>query len=117
MRRISTAGALTVVLAAGAGPGAGVTLHAQPPAQSPLAPAARPETAPPLPHASSDASGAWVGDVLYVHAGDRPPASRGAASIGRAALYALSPADTSWTTVWTGDAARGAVLVSDGEDL
>ena len=65
MRRISTAGALTVVLAAGAGPGAGVTLHAQPPTQSPLAPAAPPETAPPLPHPSSDASGVWVGDVLY----------------------------------------------------
>ncbi len=117
MRRISTAGALTVVLAAGAGPGAGVTLHAQLPSQSPLAPAAPPETAPPLPHASSDASGAWVSDVLYVHSGDRPPASLGDASSGRAALYALSTADTSWTTVWTGDAARGAVLVSDGEDL
>ena len=50
MRRISTAGALTVVLAAGAGPGAGVTLHAQPPSRSPLAPAARPETAPTDPH-------------------------------------------------------------------
>ena len=117
MRRISTAGALTLVLAAGAGPGAGVALHAQFPSQSPLAPATPPETAPPLPHASSDASGAWVGDVLYVHAGDRPPASRGAASTGSAALYALSPADASWATVWTGDPARGAVLASDGDDL
>ena len=118
MRRISTAGALlTVVLAAGVGPGAGVKLHAQLPSQSPLAPAAPPETAPPLPHASSDASGTWVGDVLYVHAGDRPPASRGAASGGEAALYALSPTDASWTTVWTGNPVRGTVLVSDGDDL
>ena len=115
MRRISTAGALTLVLAAGAGPGTSVALHAQFP--SPLAPAAPPETAPPLPHASSDASGTWVGDVLYVHAGDRPPASRGAASGGEAALYALSPTDASWTTVWTGNPVRGAVLVSDGDDL
>ncbi len=115
MRRISTAGALlTVILVAGAGTGASVKLHAQFPSQSPLAPATPPETAPPLPHASSDASGAWVGDVLYVHAGDRPPASPGAAN---AALYALSPADTSWATVWTGDPVRGAVLASDGDDL
>ena len=117
MRRISTAGALTLVLAAGAGPGAGVALHAQFPSQSPLAPALPPETAPPLPHASSDTSGAWVGDVLYVHAGDRPPASPGDASTGSAALYALSPTDASWTTVWTGNPVRGAVLVSDGDDL
>ena len=40
MRRISTAGALlTLVLAAGAGPGTSVALHAQFPSQSPLAPA------------------------------------------------------------------------------
>ena len=117
MRRISTAGALTVVLAAGAGPGAGVTLRAQLPSQSPLAPAAPPETAPPVPHASSDASGAWIDDVLYVHAGDRPPASRGGAGAASAALYLLSPADASWTTVWTGAPLRGAVLVSDGDDL
>ena len=114
MRRISTATTLlAVILAGGTGPGGAATAHAQ----SPLAPAAPPETAPPLPHASSDAAGAWVGDVLYVHAGDRPPASRGAADGGRAALYALSPDDESWTTVWTGSPVRGAVLVSDGEDL
>ena len=41
-----------------------------------------------------------------------PPASR-----ANAALYALSPTDTSWTTVWTGDPVRGAVLASDGDDL
>ena len=114
MRRISTATTLlAVILAGGTGPGGGATAHAQ----SPLAPAAPPATAPPLPHASSDASGAWVGDVLYVHAEQRPPASRGAADGGRAALYALSPDDESWTTVWTGSPVRGAVLVSDGEDL
>ena len=113
MRRISTATTLlAVILAGGAGPGGGVTAHAQ----SPLAPAPPPETAPALPHASSDASGAWVGDVLYVHAGDRPPASRGAGAAS-AALYALSPADASWATVWTGAPVRGAVLVSDGDDL
>ena len=114
MRRISTATTLLAfILAGGAGPGDGATAHAQ----SPLSPAPPPETAPPLPHASSDASGAWVGDVLYVHAGDRPPATRGAASTGSAALYALSPADPSWATVWTGGPVRGAVLVSDGDDL
>ena len=118
MQRISTAGTLlTVVLAAGAGPGAGVTLHAQLPAQSPLGPAVPPQSAPPLPHASSDASGAWVGDVLYVHAGEQPPGPRGAAGAGKAALYALSPAATSWATVWTGAPVRGAVLSSDGDDL
>ena len=112
MRRISTATVLLAVILTG-GAGFGLTAHAQ----SPLAPAAPPETAPPLPHASSDASGAWVGDVLYVHAAERPPAPRGAADGGRAALYALSPDDESWTTVWTGSPVRGAVLVSDGEDL
>ncbi len=112
MRRIlSRATALLAVILTG-GAGAGVTAHAQ----SPLAPAAPPQTAPPLPHASSDASGAWVGDVLYVHAEARPPASRGAAD-SRAALYALSTDGESWTTVWTGAPVRGAVLVSDGEDL
>ena len=114
MRRISRASAiLAVILAGGAGAGAiaGVTAHAQ----SPLVPAPPPETAPPLPYPSSDASGAYVGDVLYVHAGERP-ASR-TASTGRAALYAHSPQDASWTTVWTGSPVRGAVLVSDGEDL
>ena len=105
---------LAVILAVGADAGgAGVTAHAQ----SPLLPAAPPATAPPLPHASSDASGAYVGDVLYVHAGEQRPAFRTAASAGKAALYALSPADASWTTVWTGRPVRGAVLVSDGEDL
>ena len=105
---------LAVILAIGTGAGgAGVTAHAQ----SPLLPAAPPATAPPLPHASSDASGAYVGDVLYVHAGEQRPAFRTAASAGKAALYALSPADASWTTVWTGRPVRGAVLVSDGEDL
>ena len=105
---------LAVILAVGAGAGGtGVTAHAQ----SPLLPAAPPATAPPLPHASSDASGAYVGDVLYVHAGEQRPAFRTAASAGKAALYALSPADASWTTVWTGRPVRGAVLVSDGEDL
>ena len=117
MGRISTATvmAAAVILAGGAGgdDGAGTTAHAQ----SPLAPALPPETAPPLPHASSDASGAYVGDVLYVHAGDQPPASRTAAGAGKAALHALSPADASWRTVWTGNPVRGAVLVSDGEDL
>ena len=114
MRRISTATALlAIILAGGADPGGGATAHAQ----SPLAPALPPETAPPLPHVSSDASGAWVGNVLYVHAGDRPPASHGAASTGSAALYALSPADASWATVWTGGPVRGAVLAGDGDDL
>ena len=117
MRRISTATALlaAVILAGGAGggDGAGMTAHAQ----SPLMPALPPETAPPLPHASSDVSGAYVGDVLYVHAGDQPPASRTAAGAGKAALYALSPADASWKTVWTGSPVRGAVLAGDGEDL
>ena len=117
MRRISaaTAVAAAVVLAGGAGAGdiAGAPAHAQ----SPLAPAVPPETAPPLPYASSDASGAYVGDVLYVHAGEQRPASRTPASTGRAALYALSPQDASWTTVWTGEPIRGAVLASDGEDL
>ena len=117
MRRISTVAAVfaAVVLAGGTGTGdrAGATAHAQ----SPLMPAAPPETAPPLPHASSDASGAYVGDVLYVHTGDQPPASRTTASSGNAALYALSPADASWTTVWTGSPVLGAALVSDGEDL
>ena len=118
MRRIPTASALlAAALLAGAGSGADVTLHAQPPLQNPLAPSARPETAPPLPHASSNPSGAWVGDVLYVHAGELPPASRAAASTGRAALYALAPGDASWTTVWTGDAVLGAEIVSDGKDL
>ena len=105
---------LAIGLMVGAGAGiAGGTAHAQ----SPLSPPAPPATAPPLPHASSDASGASVGDVLYVHAGAQRPASRTATSTGKAALYALSPADTSWTTVWTGSPVRGAVLVSDGEDL
>ena len=117
MGRISTATvmAAAVILAGGAGggDGAGRTAHAQ----SPLAPALPPETAPPLPHASSDVSGAYVGDVLYVHAGDQPPASRAAAGAGKAALHALSPADASWQTVWSGNPVRGAVLVSDGEDL
>ena len=117
MRRISAATALAaaVVLAGGAGAGAiaGAPAHAQ----SPLAPAVPPETAPPLPHPSSDASGAYVGDVLYVHAGEQRPAARTTASTGRAALYALSPQDASWTTVWTGSPVRGAVLVSDGENL
>ncbi len=77
MRRISTATVMAVILAggAGAGDGAGVTAHAQ----SPLLPAAPPETAPPLPHASSDASGAYVGDVLYVHAGEQPRRAEGSA--------------------------------------
>ena len=113
--RISAAAAVVaaVILAGGAGDVAGVTVHAQ----SPLAPAAPPETAPPLPLASSDASGAYVGDVLYVHAGAQRPASGTAPSTGTAALYALSPADPSWTTVWTGSPVRGAALVSDGEHL
>ncbi len=112
MRRISTATALLAfVLADGAGGGA--TAHAQ----SPLSPPPTPETAPPLPHASSDASGAWVGDVLYVHAGDRPTPAPAGAGPGRAALHALSPGDASWTTVWTGSPIRGAVLASDGDDL
>ena len=115
MQRISTATAMlaAVILAGGAGGGAGMTAHAQ----SPLMPAAPPGTAPPLPHASSDAPGAYVGDVLYVHAGEQPPASRTAAGTGKAALYALSPEDASWKTVWTGSPVRGAALVSDGEDL
>ena len=118
MRRIAMASAtLALALAVGGGPGAGTTAYAQPSLQNPLAPAARPETAPPLPHASSDPSGAWVGDVLYVHSGEQPPASRDAAGTGQAALYALSPGDASWSTVWTGAPARGAALVSDGEDL
>ena len=121
MRFIPTATALAagIILAggAGSGPGASVTLHAQPPLQNPLAPAARPETAPPLPHPSSDPSGAWVGDVLYVHSGEQPPASRDAAGTGQAALYALAAGDGSWSTVWTGAPARGAALASDGEDL
>ena len=100
-----------VILAGGAIAGAPAI------AQSPLSPAAPPETAPPLPHPSSDASGAYVSDVLYVHTGEQRPASRTAASTGKAALYALSPQDASWTTVWTGEPIRGAVLVSDGEDL
>ena len=113
MRSIPAATAvLAVILAAGPDDG-GVTTYAQ----SPLSPSPPPETAPSLPHASSDTSGAWVGDVLYVHAGEQPPASGNATSSGRAALYALSPGDVSWETVWTGDAVRGAVLVSDGEDL
>ena len=117
MRRISAATAVVaaVVLAGGAGAGdiAGAPAHAQ----SPLAPAAPPETAPPLPYASSDASGAYVGDTLYVHAGEQRPAARTTASTGRTALYALSPQDASWTTVWTGSPVRGAVLVGDGENL
>ena len=118
MRRISIAGAtLALALAVGGGPGAGTTAYAQPSLQNPLAPAALPATAPSLPHASSDPSGAWVGDVLYVHSGEQRPASRAAASTGQAALYALSPSDASWSTVWTGDAVRGAVLVADGKDL
>ena len=113
MRRISIATALlAVILVGSADSGPGATAHAQ----SPLSLALPPETAPPLPHASSDAAGAWVGDVLYVHAGDRPPASHGAGAAG-AALHALSPGDASWTTVWTGAPVRGAVLVSDGDDL
>ena len=113
MRRISTATAvLAVILAAGPDEG-GVNTHAQ----SPLSPGPPPETAPPLPRASSDTSGAWVGDLLYVHAGEQPPASGNPASSGRAALYALSPGDASWTTVWTGDPIRGTALVSDGDDL
>ena len=118
MRRIPTAAALlAAALLAGAGPGAGATAFAQPALQNPLAPAARPETAPPLPHASPNPSGAWVGDVLYMHAGEQPAPSRAAAGTGRAALYALSPGDASWTTVWTGDAVLGAEIVSDGKDL
>ena len=118
MRRNAMAGAtLALALAVGGGLGAGTTAYAQPSLQNPLAPAARPETAPRLPHAASDPSGAWVGDVLYVHSGEQPPASRGAAGTGQAALYALSPGDGSWSTVWTGAPARGAALVSDGEDL
>ncbi len=117
MKRISTATAIlaAVILAGGAAGGddAGMTAHAQ----SPLMPALPPETAPPLPHASSDVSGASVGDVLYVHAGEQPSPSRTAAGTGRAALHALSPADASWQTVWTGSPVRGAVLVSDGEAL
>ena len=116
MRRISAATAVAAVVlacAAGAGDIAGAPAHAQ----SPLAPVAPPETAPPLPYASSDASAAYLGDVLYVHAGEQRPAARTTASTGRAALYALSPQDASWTTVWTGEPIRGAVLVSDGEDL
>jgi hypothetical protein len=113
MRRISTTAAvLAVILAAGPDDG-GVSTHAQ----SPLSPGPPPETAPPLPHASSDTSGAWVGDILYVHAGEQPPASGNATSRGRAALYALSPGGASWETVWTGDPLRGAVLVGDGEHL
>ena len=113
-RHSAASAALAVTLAVGAGAGgAGVTAHAQ----SPLSPAAPPATAPSLPHASSDASGTYVGDVLYVHAGEQRPAFRTATSTGKAALYALSPAGTSWTTVWTGRPVRGAVLVSDGEDL
>ena len=117
MRRISTATMLAaaVILAGGAGAGDGAGMTAQ--AQSPLMPALPPETAPPLPHASSDASGAYVGDVLYVHAGDQPPASRTAAGAGRAALYAFSPADAAWKTVWTGSPVRGAVLAADGGEL
>ena len=118
MRRIPMAGALlAAALLAGAGPGAGATAFAQPPLQNPLAPTARPATAPPLPHASSNPSGAWVGDVLYMHAGEQPPPSRAAAGTGRAALYALSPGDAAWTTVWTGDAVLGAEIVSDGKNL
>ncbi len=114
MRRSSTATAvLAVILAAGPDDGGGATAHAQ----SPLSPGPPPETAPSLPHASSDTSGAWVGDILHVHAGAQPPASGNPASTGRAALYALSPGDASWTTFWTGDPIRGAALVSDGEDL
>ena len=117
MRRVSTATAMVavVILAGGGGAGdlAGVTARAQ----SPLLPAAPPETAPPLPHPSSDVSAAYVGDVLYVHAGEQRPASRAAGSTGNTALYALSPKGASWTTVWTGSPVRGAVLVSDGEDL
>ena len=115
MRRVSTATAMlaVVILAGGAGDIAGVTAHAQ----SPLVPAAAPETAPALPHPSSEVSGAYVGDVLYVHAGEQRPATRTTASTGRAALYALSRKDASWATVWTGSPVRGAVLVSDGEDL
>ena len=114
MRRISTTGAiLAAFLAGGAdtGGGAGVTAHSQ----SPLLPTTPPETAPPLPDAASDASGAYVDDMLYVHAGEQPPASPTAG--GRAALYALSPTGAAWTTVWTGDPVRGAVLVGDGVDL
>ena len=113
MRRISAATAVVAAVVLACGAGAGAPAHAQ----SPLAPAVPPETAPPLPYASSDASGAHVGDTLYVHAGEQRPASRTTASTGRAALYALSPQDASWTTVWTGSPVRGAVLVSDGEDL
>ena len=117
MRCTPAASALltAVILAsgAGAGDGAGVRAHAQ----SPLMPAAPPETAPPLPHASADVSGAYAGDVLYVHAGEQPPAAPTAAGTGRAALYALSAADASWRTVWTGSPVLGSVLVSDGEDL
>ena len=116
MRGISRASAVlavTLAVVAGTGDVPGVTALAQ----SPLLPAAPAETAPPLPHASSDASGAYVGDVLYVHAGEQRRAARTAASTGKAALYALSPRDASWTTVWTGSPVRGAVLVSDGEDI
>ena len=111
--RASAVLAVTLAVVAGTGDVPGVTALAQ----SPLLPAAPAETAPPLPHASSDASGAYVSDVLYVHAGDQPPASRTAASTGKAVLYALFPADASWTTVWTGSPLRGAALVSDGEEL
>ena len=106
---------LVVILAGWAGAGDGVNVTAS--AQSPLSPSPPPRTAPPLPGAGSDASGAYIGDVLYVHLGDRRPASGAATSARGAALYSLSPGDTTWTTVWTGSAARGAVLVGDGRDL
>ena len=113
-RRILTAAALlAVVLASGTDAGSGGTAFAQ----SPLSRPAPPPTAPPLPQPSSDASGAYVGDVLYVHAGGRPASPRTGAGSEGAALFALAPGASSWTTVWTGGGARGAALVSDGEDL
>ena len=114
-RTTTTAAILAATLASGPGTGNGIWATAS--AQSPLSPGAPPQTAPPLPGASSDASGTYVGDVLYVHAGEQRPASRVAASTGGAALYALFPGDASWRTVWTGSSVRGAVLVSDGRDL
>ena len=104
---------LAVALANGVHAGDGVTARAQ----SPVARPAPPATAPPLPASSADASGAYVGDVLYVHAGGQPASPRSAAGSQGAALYALAPDAASWTTVWSGPAARGAVLVSDGENL
>ena len=114
-RILATVPVLAVTLASGASTGGGGETAF---AQSPLSPGPPPQTAPPLPGASSDTSAAYVGDVLYVHAGEqRPAATIAASTVEGAALYALSPGDTSWTTIWTGSAVRGAALVSDDEDL